>query len=78
MMRAKDVMLFLGGAALGAVAGLLLAPESGKKTRRRVQRFYEDERDRLIDTYQQVRDEVGTEAKKIGKKVKREIKAYTK
>jgi gas vesicle protein len=78
MMRAKDVMLFLGGAALGAVAGLLLAPESGKKTRRRVQRFYEDERDRIIDTYQQMRDEVGTEAKKIGKKVKREIKAYTK
>lgn len=30
------VSLFIAGAAMGGIAGLLLAPESGKETRRKV------------------------------------------
>lgn len=76
-MRAKDFVIFLGGAAIGAAVALLLAPESGEKTRRRIKRFYEDEKDKLADAYQHVRDGVEDEARKIGKKVKREIQART-
>lgn len=35
----KSLNLFLGGAAVGAVVALLLAPESGEKTRKRIFRF---------------------------------------
>lgn len=32
----KPIFLFLGGAAVGAIAALLLAPDSGEVTRRRI------------------------------------------
>lgn len=32
----KPIFLFLGGAAVGAIAALLLAPDSGEVTRKRV------------------------------------------
>lgn len=38
----KNFSIFLaviGGAAIGAAAGLLLAPESGEKTRENIKRF---------------------------------------
>lgn len=35
-----DVTLILTGAALGAIAGLLLAPASGEKTRHKIGRRY--------------------------------------
>lgn len=40
---------FLGGAVVGAVAALLLAPEKGDKTRARVRRSLQDYTDR-VDT----------------------------
>jgi gas vesicle protein len=48
--RASDrVGFFLLGAAIGAAAALLLAPESGVRTRRRLVRKGEDVADYLID-----------------------------
>lgn len=38
---------FLGGAVVGAVAALLLAPEKGDKTRARVRRSIQDYTDRV-------------------------------
>lgn len=32
----KSILVFMAGAAVGAVAALLLAPESGAKTRERI------------------------------------------
>ena len=33
------VVVFLGGAVVGAIAALLLAPQSGRKTREQLQRY---------------------------------------
>lgn len=74
-MHAKDLVMFLGGAAVGAAVALLMAPESGEKTRRRIKRFYEDEKEKLVDAYEQARDEVKDEARRVGRRVKREIKS---
>ena len=74
-MKAKDLVFLLGGAALGAAVALLLAPESGEKTRRRIKRFYEDGKERVKDTYEHARDEVEDEARRIGRRVKREIRS---
>lgn len=70
-MRAKDVILVLGGAIVGAGIALLTAPESGERTRRRIKRIYEDERDRMVDTYQNVREDLEDGAKQLGRKFKK-------
>jgi gas vesicle protein len=56
---------FLKGALLGVVAGILMAPKSGKETREEIKRYYEEISDRISeelarmkevtrDTYDQV------------------------
>lgn len=70
-MRTKNVLFFLGGAAVGAAVALLFAPESGEKTRRRIKRFVEDEKDRLVDAYENVRERIEDEAEKLERRLKR-------
>ncbi len=48
----------LAGAVLGAGAALLLAPDSGKKTRRRLHRAAEDLRETASDRWDEIADEV--------------------
>ena len=67
----KEVLFFLGGAAIGAAVALLFAPESGEKTRRRIKRFAEDEKDRLVDAYENVRERIEDEASKLERRFKR-------
>jgi len=43
------------GLSLGTVGALLLAPESGRKTRRNLRRKYED----AMDRFDEMRDEAG-------------------
>ncbi len=38
MMKPSTIFTFLGGAALGALVAMLLAPESGRKTRKKIKR----------------------------------------
>lgn len=49
-------LAFLLGGALGAVVGLLYAPESGKRTRVRLRRFAEEAQEKTGDTVQEFRD----------------------
>ena len=49
MSTKNTVIALLAGVALGAVAGVLLAPASGKKTRKKIVRKAEDVRDQLTD-----------------------------
>ncbi|MDN5212464.1 YtxH domain-containing protein [Fulvivirgaceae bacterium BMA12] len=45
----KILLTFLGGAAAGALAGMLFAPESGKKTRQSLTKKARDLRKNLED-----------------------------
>ena len=49
---------FLTGAAIGAVAGLLMAPKSGAQTRRDVRRFSKKALDQLDDLQSDVREQI--------------------
>ena len=46
----KIFLTFLGGAAAGALAGMLLAPERGKKTRKSLSKKATDLRKNLEDS----------------------------
>ncbi len=46
----KILLTFLGGAAAGALAGMLFAPESGKKTRESLTKKVSDLKKDLEDT----------------------------
>jgi gas vesicle protein len=51
-------LAFLLGGALGALAALLNAPESGKRTRVRIRRLTDDLQERAGDVAEDVRDRV--------------------
>lgn len=46
---ARDVLLILGGALIGAAIALLYAPQSGERTRRQIGRKVEDARHKAQD-----------------------------
>jgi gas vesicle protein len=46
------------GAAIGAGVALLMAPDSGRKTRKRIHRAAEDLRDTASDRWDDISDEV--------------------
>ena len=67
------------GAAVGTVAGILLAPKSGKETREDIKQFALDVTDKAQDLYVSSRRKVEEkieDLKKAGKKV--DINAYKK
>ncbi len=50
------ITLLLVGLGIGAITALLLAPDSGRKTRKKLRRRYEDTRERLGDLTDQAGD----------------------
>ena len=63
---------FLVGAAIGAVAGLLFAPQSGDKTRKEIKKLASQIEDKTQDKYLLARKKVETkllEVKEAGKKI---------
>ena len=50
------IALLLIGLGIGAVTALLLAPDSGRRTRKRLRRGYEDTKDMLGDWSEQAND----------------------
>ncbi len=65
----KEFLSFLGGLLIGGIAALLLAPESGEKTRQKIRKFVDDETDKLADAYKHVRDHLEDEAHRIGQRL---------
>ena len=53
-----NVVFFLLGAAVGAAAGLLLAPKSGKETREQVADWLEDRRERSSEILHKLKEAV--------------------
>jgi gas vesicle protein len=61
---------FLIGASLGAAAALLLAPESGERTRRRIRRAAEDAQDYLEEVGGRLGDKADQALRTIEKKTR--------
>jgi gas vesicle protein len=51
-------LAFLLGGAFGALAALLYAPESGRRTRVRIRRFTEDLQGRALDAAEEIRERI--------------------
>ena len=51
--------MFLAGMAVGVGTGLLIAPESGARTRRRLKEYAEDVGDQFNDLAKDTKDKVG-------------------
>ncbi len=63
-----SLIALLSGTTLGLVCGLLLAPRSGTRTRRRLHNMALDARERMDDWTEDAKETVG-QAVKQGKKV---------
>jgi gas vesicle protein len=72
-MSAKSTLLtFLAGAAAGAVAGILLAPDSGVNTRRRLSQAALDLRTQMADEFSRLNELKDKAYSQINKTLKRE------
>ncbi len=75
------VAFFLVGAAVGAGIALLVAPQSGKQTRRMLQRHYEDAADAVAEKAGAIRErgrEIVDEAKEKVAEVREKVAPFTK
>ena len=57
MNNGKVFYAFIGGAIVGGILGVLLAPKSGEMTRAQLRKFFEDEKDKINDALDEVRGE---------------------
>lgn len=55
-MKGDTIFAFFGGLIIGAAAALLLAPESGDETRRKIKGTVEREYQNLKDKYEALKD----------------------
>lgn len=55
----SKVLLFVAGAAVGAIAGILLAPDKGSEIRKKVTTKGKDISDSLVDFYNSVSSKFG-------------------
>ncbi|MCU0380454.1 MAG: YtxH domain-containing protein [Chitinophagaceae bacterium] len=58
MDNTKVLLGFLGGLAVGAIAGILLAPDKGSETRKRISNMASDVTDAVEDGIHQALDKV--------------------
>ncbi len=66
--------MFVGGVILGGAAALLFAPEKGEKTRKDIKKFFEQEKEKLIDAVDDIRSEIAEGEKKVENAVKRVVR----
>ena len=75
MKNAERLFLIMAGMGIGAGVALLLAPKSGKDTRKYMSRMAEDSRDRVVETGEEFADR-GKKAYEHGKAVVDEAMEY--
>lgn len=49
-------LAFLGGAAVGAVVGILFAPDKGDVTRRKIKKAVDEGKDKIVDVLEEGKD----------------------
>ena len=68
MSTQKNLSLIIVGATVGAALALLLAPSSGKKTRKKLMKQAESIKDTVAYRLLQAEDQMGQLREKVGKK----------
>ncbi len=74
MKPAQGFLLFLGGVVIGGAAALLFAPEKGEKTRKDIKRFFENEKEKLMDAVDELRSEIEDKEKQAEAVIKRVVR----
>jgi gas vesicle protein len=73
MSNSKVLLAFLGGIAVGAVAGILLAPDKGSNTRNAIKKMAEDltgaVEDSLHEAFDKVKDKYTDVAEQASDKI---------
>jgi gas vesicle protein len=59
------VLSFLAGAVVGGCIALLLAPQSGERTRRQLKRMAEDVKEKTEDYYDEMKDRAAEMMEKV-------------
>lgn len=79
-MRNDSFLALLSGVAIGAIAGLLLAPDTGEETLRRVKDKARDFSDKFQDQFEEDTEElkdqaerIKTQAQNLGNKAEKEF-----
>lgn len=71
----RSFFAFLGGAAVGATVALLLAPDKGSVTRRKIGTAFAEGKDRMLDAVEEGRDRVSDVIRSRKEKLTKEIEA---
>lgn len=61
-MKGETIFAFFGGLIVGAAAALLLAPDSGEETRKKIKGTFEKECQNLKEKYESIRDKAAAKA----------------
>ncbi len=75
-MKKSDVLLaFLGGAAVGAIAGILFAPDKGSETRKKIAKAAKYLGDGISERLDDLKDSVSSTIEDIKASMEKEEKA---
>ena len=78
MSNGKIVLGALAGLAIGGILGILLAPEKGSRTRRKIlnkgEEYVEDLKDKVVDYLETIKDKYDNAVKDTEQLVRKETK----
>ncbi|MFA7116907.1 MAG: YtxH domain-containing protein [Bacteroidales bacterium] len=71
-MKGETLFTFIGGALIGAAAAILLAPDSGTETRKKIKKGVEKEYQEIKDKIQKAKEDLEDELSEMKERVEEE------